>query len=327
MKSRNIIKYVIVFVLLIAAGAGIYIYFNSKNNKTSVDSTKTISPVMGDIELSITTTGNIEPQNRLEMKPPINGRIEEILVKEGDKVKKGQILAWMSSVDRAALLDTARSQGEEALKYWKDVYKPTPLISPIDGEVIVRAVEPGQTATSATAVLVISNRLIVKAQVDETDIGKVKLGQTAIVSLDAYPDVRAKAKVDHISYESTIVSNVTTYEVDILTETIPLVFRSGMSANVKIIQQKKKDILIIPVEAIKQAGNKYFVFVSLGENSKQEKRDIEVGISDLKNAEIISGLQADDKVVLNTAKYEASSKGSGNPASSPLMPRFGGGRR
>ena len=326
MKSRKVIKYVIILVLLIVLCIGAYFYFNSKNNKDSKTNIKVISPVIGDIELSITTTGTIEPQNRLEVKPPINGRIEEILVNEGEKVRKGQILAWMSSVDRAALLDNARSQGEDVLKYWKDVYKPTPLISPIDGEVIVRVIEPGQTVTSNTAVVVISDRLIVRAQVDETDIGKVKFGQTAIVKLDAYPDIEVKAKVNHISYEATVVNNVTIYKVDILMERIPSVFRSGMSANVKIIQQRKKNVLTIPVDVVRHAGKSSFVLVSNGKDSKPERRDVELGISDLKNVEVISGLTLNDKIISDSIKYELS-KSPSNVTENPLMPRFGRGRR
>lgn len=91
---------------------------------------------------------------------------------------------------------------------------------------IVRAVEPGQTVTSVDAVIVLSDRLIVKAQVDETDIGRVKTGQKATVSLDAYPREEIGADVDHISYESKLVNNVTTYEVDILPGEVPAVFRT-----------------------------------------------------------------------------------------------------
>src|SRR5262249_40126931 len=149
----------------------------------------------------------IQPQNRLEIKPPIGGRIEKILVEEGHIVKTGDILAIMSSTDRAALLDAARMQGAEALKSWDDVYKATPLLAPIDGEVIVKSVNPGQTVTPTDDVVVLSDRLIVQAQVDETDIGKVKLGQAAAISLDAYPKIHVRGTVDHIYYESKVVSN------------------------------------------------------------------------------------------------------------------------
>ena len=104
-------------------------------------------------------------------------------------VKTGQTLALMSSTERAALLDAAQTQGPEAIKYWEDVYKPTPLLSPIDGEVIVSKDYPGQTITASDVIVVLSDHLIVQAQVDETDIGKIKLGQEVTLSLDAYPQI------------------------------------------------------------------------------------------------------------------------------------------
>lgn len=65
------------------------------------------------LQSSILTTGDVRPRNRLLIKPPIAGRAESILVREGDAVKKGQILAWMSSTERAALLDAARAKGSD----------------------------------------------------------------------------------------------------------------------------------------------------------------------------------------------------------------------
>jgi macrolide-specific efflux system membrane fusion protein len=240
------------------------------------------------------------------------------LVKEGQTVNIGQTLAWMSSTERAALLDTARSQGEESLRYWQEVYKPAPLIAPIDGKVIVRAVEPGQTVTSSDAVIVLSDRLIVKAQVDETDIGKVKIGQKAVISLDAYPQVKVNAEVNHISYESTTVNNVTIYEVDILPQKVPGVFRSGMSANVDIIEKSMDNILLIPLEAVKQDKEGTFVILSRGKNTEPVKQKIMLGISDEQNIEVISGLRPEDKIIVKTQKYLPSK--SNNAGGSPFMP-------
>lgn len=297
------------------------IVIKMRQGKTIKEIAKKINPTYGKIEVFISTTGTVQPQNRLEIKPPINGRIEEILVKEGNKVKKGQILAWMSSTERAALLDAARPQGEEALKYWQEAYKPTPLIAPINGEVIVRAVEPGQTVTSTTPVVVLSDRLIVKAQVDETDIGKVKLDQAAIISLDAYPGQKVKSKVDHIAYESKVVNNVTIYEVDILPGSVPDVFRSGMSANVDIIERSKENVLLIPLEAVKQDRKGSFVLLSQGPGKEPVKRIVKLGISDDQNAEIISGLETKDKIIVKTQKYLPSKKGIAT--SSPFTPSRG----
>ena len=67
----------------------------------------------GGLQVSILATGAVSPENRLEIKPPIAGRVEQVLVEEGQMVKKGDILAWMSSTERAAVLDAARAQGEK----------------------------------------------------------------------------------------------------------------------------------------------------------------------------------------------------------------------
>lgn len=277
-----------------------------------------IRPAIGTIQTVITSTAIVQPQNRLEIKPPINGRIDEILVKEGEDVKAGQTLVWMSSTERAALLDAARARGPDEMKYWEGVYKPTPLISPIDGEVIVSTDEPGQVVTSADAVVVLSDRLIVQAQVDETDIGKVRIGQDALIGLDAYPAIKVRGKVDHIYYESKIVNNVTIYQVDILPDEVPDVFRSGMSATVNIVETSKKDILTIPIEAVRHGKDGSFVFVRRGIMRKPVTQKVELGISDEKNVEIGSGISADDTIVITTQRYTPSS--GQKSGTSPFMP-------
>ena len=307
--------YLSVFIVLVIV---VSVISSSRQTKSAGEIIKEISPIYGSIMTFISTTGTVEPQNRLEIKPPISGRIEEILVLEGEKVDTGQILAWMSSAERAALLDTARAQGAESLKYWEDAYKATPLIAPIDGEVIVKAVEPGQTVTSSDPVVVLSDRLIVKAQVDETDIGKVKLGQKAIIGLDAYPQVKVDSVVDHISYESTIVNNVTVYEVDILPKEVPDVFRSGMSANVDIIEKAKDNILLIPLEAVSEDKEGNFVLLRQARGKKTIRHKIELGISDEKNIEVTSGLAPQDKIIIKTQGYLPSKDSQSK--SSPFMP-------
>jgi macrolide-specific efflux system membrane fusion protein len=312
-KKRKFVLSIVIAVILL-----MILVIVLKQKQTPAEGIKLISPVYGTIQTIISTTGTVQPQNRLEIKPPINGRIDSVLVHEGDHVKAGQTLALMSSTERAALLDAARVQGKATLEYWEEAYKPTPLIAPINGEVIVRAAEPGQTVTSSDVVLVLSDRLIVQAQVDETDIGKVKLGQEAIISLDAYPEIKVKGTVDHIAYESTIVNNVTIYEVDILPEKLPSIFRSGMSANIDIIEQSKENILTIPLEAVKQDTEGSFVLISEGNGEKPVKRRVQLGISDDNNVEVISGLKPEDKIIIETQNYlPVKEKEQG---SNPFMP-------
>ena len=294
MKKKKIKILIILAVLVIGAAAGWYFLLRPDEPPAY----REVVAARRDIRTTISTTGVVEPQNRLEVKPPVAGRVEEILVREGDRVEAGRILALLSSSDRASLLDAARFRDEETLKYWEEVYRPSPLIAPIGGEVIVRSVEPGQTVTSGDVVLVISDRLIVKAQVDETDIGKIARGQEATVSLDAYPETEVPATVDHIAFESRVVSNVTIYEVDILPETVPGIFRSGMSANVEIVQEIKRDVLTLPLEAVERTRDGNFVLAA-GEGDRPPRRTpVRTGISDGDRVEIVAGLEEGDRVLV-----------------------------
>ena len=313
-KNKKWAIYIVILIAIIA----IAIFSAKAKRGPSNEVTREINPIVGNIQTTITSTAAVQPQNRLEIKPPINGRIDEILVKEGDKVKTGQTLAWMSSTERAALLDSARSYGAEAMKYWEDVYKPTPLMSPIDGEVIVSTDEPGQTVTSADTVIVLSDHLIVQAQVDETDIGGVAVGQEALINLDAYPEIKVKGKVDHIYYESKLVNNVNIYQVDIVPETVPQVFRSGMSATVDITVKTSDNALLIPLEAVKRNKDGTYVLLSQGIGRKPAEHKVELGISDNKNVEVISGLSEKDKIIDISQKYTPSSAAS--QGVNPFMP-------
>ena len=278
--------------------------------------TKEITPTAGTIETFISTTGTVLPKNRLEVKPSVGGRIESILVQEGEKVKTGQPLAWMSSTERAALLDAAEGQGEKVLNYWKEVYKPIALLSPIDGEVIVATTQPGQTVTTTDSVIVLSDHLIVRAQVDETDIGKIKLGQGAFITLDAYPGVKINASVEHIYYESQTVNNVTIYNVDLLPENVPPFFRSGMNATVDFKSEGKENALLLPVEALHKDKEGDYVLLKQEGVEKPVRRTVKLGLTDDKNYEILSGITAGDRIIVKTKKYALpTSSVGGNPFS------------
>ena len=185
-------KKIILFLVVIAlAGGGFWFYKNHEKKAAAAEEAKKYVPAKVELKTmrrTVESTGQISPANRLEVKSPIAGRLEEQLMNEGDKVKKDQIVAWISSTERATLLDTARAKGEDELKYWEGIYKAAPLVAPLSGTVIVRSLEPGQTVSSASAVIVIADRLIVVGQVDETDIGSISAGQRVNVKLDAYPD-------------------------------------------------------------------------------------------------------------------------------------------
>ncbi|MFC1620708.1 efflux RND transporter periplasmic adaptor subunit [Candidatus Omnitrophota bacterium] len=303
----------ILTVIILCIVVFLIVRLRSGDDRLIGGSDKIINPSMGSVEIVVTTTGVVEPQNRLELKPSISGRIEEILVKEGIHVNKGDILAWMSSTERAALVDAARSQGEETLEYWEEAYKKTPIISPIDGEVIVRAVEPGQTVATSDAVLVLSDRLVVSGQFDETDIGRVKVGQEALITLDAYPDIKIEGVVDHVAYESETINNVTIYDVDVLPKDIPDTLRSGMSVTVEVIEKKAENVITIPSSVIYYDGKRQFVLVN-DHRGKTQERDVEIGLNNDQTAEIISGLSLEDNVIAqDTARLPKRKKSGTNP--------------
>jgi len=307
-----------IFIIIVLLAVGAFAYLKYKNLKPNSEIVKKVQPIMGSIQNFISTTGTVLPKNRLEIKPPVNGRIESIMVKEGDAVKVGQTLAWMSSTERAALLDSARGQGEETLKYWEETYKAIPLISPIDGEVIVSTTQPGQTVSSGDPIVVLSDQLIVRAQVDETDIGKVKDRQKAVVSLDAYPDTKINSIVDHIYYESKTVNNVTIYEVDLIPETIPPFFRSGMNSTIEFLVESKDNVILIPVESVLKERDNNYVLLSSGNEEMPVKQEVKLGITDDKNVEVISGLNINDTIIEKTKKYSLPKSDAG---SNPFMPQ------
>lgn len=311
----------IIIVILILSVVFGFIMFKAKGKRSDGEIIREISPSLGSIQTFISTTGTVLPKNRLEVKPPVNGRIESILVQEGQKVKLGQLLAWMSSTERAALLDAAQGQGEEAIKYWKQVYKPIALLSPIGGEVIVATTQPGQTVTTSDAVIVLSDHLIVRAQVDETDIGKIKIGQYAFITLDAYQDSRIKASVEHIYYESQTINNVTIYLVDLLPEDVPQFFRSGMNATVDFKDEGRQNVLLLPVEALRKEKDETYVLLKQEGSKVPVKRSVAVGITDDKSYEILSGLTSSDKVLIVTKKYVLPGSNLGSSPFSPFGQR------
>lgn len=313
--KQKIWKWVVLVGIILAALKIAPMFFHSDSG---FEVLRTVKASKGDLIISVTATGEVKPYNRVEIKPPIAGRVEDVLVQEGDMVHQGQIVAWLSSTERAALLDAARSRGAEVFQKWKDSYKAAPLTAPLDGMVIVRAVEPGQTVTTADPIVVISDKLIVEALVDETDLSRIKLGQKTEIVLDAYPNDIILGKVDHISYESKLSNNVNVYEIDVIPDKLPPVFRSGMTANVTFFVSELKDVLLLPSEAIaelprrikKTESSEFAVYVL--KNNHPTPIPVQTGLSDGRRTEILKGLEEGANVLV-VRKKEVQSKGAFSP--------------
>jgi macrolide-specific efflux system membrane fusion protein len=313
-------RWLIGAVILIALGSGAYFYWYAGDD--AQPTYREVSVSRGNLALTILSTGVVQPRNRLEIKPPIAGRAEQVLVQEGQNVTKGQILAWMSSTERAALLDAARARGPEELKRWEELYRATPVLAPINGTVILRSVEPGQTFTGSDAVFVMSDRLTVNAQVDETDIAQVKLGQRATIVIDAYPDRPIAATVAQIAYDARTVQNVTIYEIDVLPREIPPFLRSGMTASVTFHVASRPGVLQVPSAAVRQRDGRAYVLVPGDKpGAPPREQEIRAGASGGGRVEVVSGLEEGQTVLVADVRLDSNGASGGNPLLGMRQPK------
>ncbi|MCX5783721.1 MAG: efflux RND transporter periplasmic adaptor subunit [Elusimicrobia bacterium] len=297
-------KIIIGAVALALVITGFVIYSKRKGSKKI--NYVSVEAHIGEILEAVETTVQIEPLNRVEVKSAISGRVEKLLAEEGDYVRRGQTLAFLSSYDRMAIIDAARAKSREELAYWEDTYKSTPVISPITGRIILRKVVEGETVAAAGSLFAVSDDLIVKADVDEADIGKIKRGQSAVITADAYPDEKIKGSVFQILQEGKTSNNITIYSVKIRPYGMPSKFKSQMTANILITVLKKPDAVLIPSAAIieKPSGERA---VLTGTAEKPSETAVTTGIDDGVNVEILSGLKAGDKIYIDRQNYSPQS--------------------
>ncbi|MDR0800527.1 MAG: efflux RND transporter periplasmic adaptor subunit [Endomicrobium sp.] len=290
-------KFILILILSAVAIAAVLFIFKFKLSKQAIDEETTLKS--RNLSVEFREDGCISPRNRLEIKPSFDGRVEKILVNEGDKIKKGQIIIWMSSKERAALIDTARTISEQEYVKWQEIYKPTPIVAYMDGFIISRQKEPGQTVFTNEAILVMADDLIVKAYIDETDLRYIKSGCKPKMYLDAYPEEKFEGIIEHISYESKLLDNVTVYETRIKPIKKPKVFKSGMTVTVMITIESKNNAPSIDNIFINEEGDKKTVTVKTGTANKPkfETREIKTGINNSIFTEILSGLKAGETVV------------------------------
>ena len=307
----------IVIVLVAAALAGGGWYFYKKKDGDGKPRYVGVQAELRDLAEMVDTTGVIVPENRVEIQPSAAGRIEEILVEEGEPIKAGEVLALMSSSDRVAILDAARAMGDEQYKYWQETYKPIKVIAPLDGTIILKNVVEGQTVGQSTVLFAVSDKLIVTANVDESDVGKIQEGQTVSIVLDAYPDQPVRGKVFQILDEGKNQSNVITYVVKIRPENVPPFFKSQMTANIKIEVAKKHGALMIPTVAVTldEAG-KTAVITEVIDKKPVYKR-IETGLDEGDMVEVARGLEEGDTVMFESKGYKMQQTTGGT---NPLMP-------
>ncbi|KAF0127414.1 MAG: macrolide-specific efflux protein MacA [Elusimicrobia bacterium] len=259
-------------------------------------------PERGDLVTKTQAAGTVEPENRVLVTPSVSGRAEEVLFEEGREVEKGAVLAWVSSSERTALLDSLKMKDStpEERRMVEEAYNLTPVVAPISGMVVKRSVEPGQSVSPGKELAVISDRLIVKTFVDETDIGSVKEGQRAEFYLDAFPKSKREGRILAISHESVTKDGVIVYEVKVLPAGSTRDLRSGMTADVLITTGRKKGVLMIPKRAVKYRDGGAAVSVKASPAEPLSDKEIKTGAADERMIEVTEGLAGTDTVYYST---------------------------
>jgi HlyD family secretion protein len=219
----------------------------------------------------------------------------------------------------------------------QDRLRDTKVMAPIDGVVSARNVQIGQIISSGisnvgggTTVLVLSDlsRVFVLVSVDESDIGKVQLGQRAAVTADAYPGKSFEGKVVRIATKGVNLSNVVTFEVKMeVTAEAKSMLKPEMTANVEITAAEKDDTLLVPAEAvIRKARGKKFVTVVKDDGTKEEV-PVEIGISDGTKTEVVEGLTVGQTVVDHKGQSDSKWSGGQKSGGPPKMGMLPGGPR
>lgn len=346
---------------------------------------------VSDIQVTVNEVGTIEPVVKVDVKSTLSGKLTDLLVREGDKVGRGQVLARVEpDVNQAQTLSAVQSdlkmaeirardaqkdfetnqklheegyvsdteirnfqvkldtaaEGLEAAKTKSRIVEESgiPLnadlsrtqrvniVSPMDGYIIKKGVEVGQTVTSGvssfnegTVLYTVADvkSMLIKASINEVDIGRVRLNMPVVITVDAFPYRRFDGSVTHISPAARLKEKIKVFDVEVtLKEQIPD-FRAGMTANIEVRGDKVQKALGVPVEGIFKKNDHDVVYVlkaTFDEPKKGEKkprkmksgkydvsdmwqrffeeRPVKVGIASLEKAQVLDGLKPGVEIAL-----------------------------
>jgi HlyD family secretion protein len=233
---------------------------------------------------------------------------------------KASVSAAKASVAQA---DAALRNAQTNLGY-------TRIVSPVDGTVVSRNVDVGQTVAASfqTPTLFTIAQDLTKMQintsVDEADIGKVKVGQEVEFTVDAYADSTFHGKVGQVRIAPITVQNVVTYDVIVMVDNPEVKLKPGMTANVSIIIAEKKDVMKIPNPALRFSPSEVAktkqpqkgAGVWILEKGKPKRLPVEIGISDGNFTEVGGGELREGQDVITE---ETVAKAKEAPRAGPRM--------
>lgn len=316
MRLRSL-TFIILCVLL--AGAGTYYYL------TLPVSVSVTPPVRGPAVEAVYATGNVEPLRWAKVGPKGTARIEQILVREGEQVKDGQVLARLNDVEARARV--AQLIAQERLLH-SEVQRLTPLLAkgyvgkqaydrvvsdrrqaqanlagaqqvvndlslraPMNGIVLRQDGEPGETVTSTQVLFWVgeTSPLRITAEVDEEDIPRVKTGQRVVIKADAFPGATPEGTVGDITPMGDPINKSYRVRISLPADTR---LKIGMTTEVNIIVRETPQALLVPYAAVAN-GKAWRV-----RDGKAEPVTVTTGAFDAQRIEILTGLSEQDVVIV-----------------------------
>ncbi|WP_293985914.1 efflux RND transporter periplasmic adaptor subunit [uncultured Megasphaera sp.] len=365
MKIDKRLKLAIAAVIIAACAFVGYHYYQTQQEAKQAKSIETADVIRKDLRSTVSATGVISPVDSVEVSPKITARISQVLVKENDRVTAGQTVAILDGKDYEAkrdqaqykvtntkveydraqqlydlgagtkqALDTAKFNYDTAVSTLTEAESDvaeTVITAPMDGVVVgepktvgTMAVQGNSNPTVIMRIADTSTKQIL-AKVDETDIGKIQIGQDATFTVDAFTDRTFTAHVSKIaktdtsntwdtngtsstssSGSSSSSSSVIYYYVTLDVDDPDDVLKLGMTARVDITTSQKDDALVVPIAALKTNDSGSYV-IRVDANGQTEQAPVTTGIYSDEYVEILSGLTQGDKVSIS---YTASSKSS-----------------
>lgn len=294
----------VVLVVLIGAGFGGYRYFASKSEAASVPQTQTLTAAaeVGNVEVSVSGTGNISVINEEMLSAEDNATVEEVLVAVGDTV----------------------TAGAELITFEDDEIDP--IVAPFAGEITALNIEAEMDVQMNAELIEVTDytNLEMVVNIDELDVSKIQVGQTASIDVNALTDKEFTGTVTSVSKEATedSSSTVAKYAVKIKINE-PAGIKVGMTAEATITTEKKENVVTVPVAAIQKQNDRYYVLIPAQDQTseaveqeeteeestiKTTQQPVEIGLQNSTLVEIVSGLAAGDEVVLPSLNTESSNQ-------------------
>jgi len=284
MNLRKILWVVVAIILILSI-----IRITAKLSQKKVQEEKIVPvevafPKMGVIDYRVSLTGDVRANTDVLVRPRTAGRVEEIYVKEGDQVEKGQkLLSFVSGISEKS-----------------DIYEDMIVRAPISGVVGLQQIKEGEQVMSQVGggvnpvfTIYDISKMKIYADVSEKDYSLLKRGARAEIKLDAFPTQLFHGTVSNVRPVIDPYSRTT--QVEILLSNSGGQIKPGMFAKVDLILISKPNVMTIPFDAVLGENDKY-VFASV--NNIVVKKPIKLGLQQDEKVEVVSGLSAKDKVIV-----------------------------